>query len=262
MNELLTPEPTEPSAEEGSTLNSQLLRLRGAADSMHTALLVWENHIDHPGARTAIHSAARVLLDAAAAMPTHYDDELAAHDAEVRAQALREAADKIHVSLQQAHKRAGRPLDPMFSQHDQGLWNGYKNAENWLRARAEQIIAHLEAQQTEASLRRGLADITAGRTVDLGSFAQPEPDQLGGEGSTSAYMPTTDEVEHRYAYDELYSMDCEADHHAFRRWLAAHDAEVRAQARREAIASLREKFGPTNRAADYLARAEQTKEDR
>ena len=36
-----------------------------------------------------------------------------------------------------------------------------------------QIIAHLEAQQTEASLRRGLADITAGRTVDLGSFAQP-----------------------------------------------------------------------------------------
>ena len=31
---------------------------------------------------------------------------------------------------------------------------------------------HLEAQ-TEASLRRGLADITAGRTVDLGSFAQP-----------------------------------------------------------------------------------------
>lgn len=38
-----------------------------------------------------------------------------------------------------------------------------------------QIIDHLEAQQTEASLRRGLADITAGRTVDLGSFAQPEP---------------------------------------------------------------------------------------
>ncbi len=44
--------------------------------------------------------------------------------------------------------------------------------------------------------------------------------------------------------------------------LAAHDAEVRAQALREAVASLRSKFGPTNRAADYLARAEQTKEDR
>lgn len=48
------------------------------------------------------------------------------------------------------------------------------------------------------------------------------------------YTPTTDEVEHRYAYDELYSMDCEADHHAFRRWLAAHDAEVAAKALRDA----------------------------
>ena len=37
MNELLTPEPTEPSAEEGSTLNSQLLRLRGAADNLPPA---------------------------------------------------------------------------------------------------------------------------------------------------------------------------------------------------------------------------------
>ena len=47
------------------------------------------------------------------------------------------------------------------------------SATTWLTATCEQIIAHLEAQQTEASLRRGLADITAGRTVDLGSFAQP-----------------------------------------------------------------------------------------
>ena len=39
---------------------------------------------------------------------------------------------------------------------------------------------HLEAQQTEASLRRGLADITAGRTVDLGNFAQPEPEVRAG----------------------------------------------------------------------------------
>ena len=53
----------------------------------------------------------------------------------------------------------------------------------------------------------------------------------------SDYTPTTDEVEHRYAYDELYSMDCEADHRAFRRWLAAHDAEVRAQALREAASA-------------------------
>ena len=53
-------------------------------------------------------------------------------------------------------------------------------------------------------------------------------------GAAMSYTPTTDEVEHRYAYDELYSMDCEADHHAFRRWLAARDAEVRAQALSEA----------------------------
>ena len=55
---------------------------------------------------------------------------------------------------------------------------------SWLTATCEQIIAHLEAQQTEASLRRGLADITAGRTVDLGSFAQPAtapPDAQQGD---------------------------------------------------------------------------------
>ena len=80
MNELLDPESTEPSSAEDSTLNSLLLRLRAAADNMHTTLVGWETHIDHPGARTAIHSAARGLLDAASAMPTH--------DAEVRAQAL------------------------------------------------------------------------------------------------------------------------------------------------------------------------------
>ena len=68
-----------------------------------------------------------------------FDRWLRAHDAEVRAQALREAADEIRVSMQQAHKRAGRPLDPMFSQCDQGLLVGYKNAENWLRARANRI---------------------------------------------------------------------------------------------------------------------------
>ena len=43
----------------------------------------------------------------------------------------------------------------------------------WLTATCEQIIAHLEAQKAAESLRRGLADIAAGRTVDLGSFAQP-----------------------------------------------------------------------------------------
>ena len=55
-------------------MNELLTKLRAAADNMHAALVVWENHIDHPGARTAIHSAARGLLDAASVMPTHYDD--------------------------------------------------------------------------------------------------------------------------------------------------------------------------------------------
>lgn len=55
-------------------MNELLAQLRAAADNMHAVLVVWENHIDHPGARTAIHSAARGLLDAASVMPTHYDD--------------------------------------------------------------------------------------------------------------------------------------------------------------------------------------------
>lgn len=76
-----------------------------------------------------------------------------------------------------------------------------------------------------------------------------------------SYTPTTDEVRASYAVDGIGAPSL-ANGHRFDRWLAAHDAEVRAQARREAIASLRAKFGPTNRAADYLARAEQTKEDR
>ena len=55
-------------------MNELLTKLRAAADNMHAALVVWEIHIDHPGARTAIHSAARELLNATSVMPTHYDD--------------------------------------------------------------------------------------------------------------------------------------------------------------------------------------------
>ena len=110
-------------------MNELLAQLRAAADSMHTTLVVWENHIDHPGARTAIHSAARALLDAASAMPTHYDDGserikqlelwLAAHDVEVRAQALREAAS------------APIPRAALNTRN-----NGLRQ---WLRARADRI---------------------------------------------------------------------------------------------------------------------------
>lgn len=88
---------------------------------------------------------------------------------------------------------------------------------SWLTATCEQIIAHLEAQQTEASLRRGLADITAGRTVDLGSFAQPEPEPLGG----SDFMD--------WMADRLADPEVRAG------YLAAHAREVREQVARELI---------------------------
>ena len=88
---------------------------------------------------------------------------------------------------------------------------------SWLTATCERIIAHLEAQQTEASLRRGLADITAGRTVDLGSFAQPEPEPLGG----SDFMD--------WMADRLADPEVRAG------YLAAHAREVREQVARELI---------------------------
>ena len=47
------------------------------------------------------------------------------------------------------------------------------SAATWLTATCEHILDHLEAQKAAESLRRGLADIAAGRTVDLGTFAQP-----------------------------------------------------------------------------------------
>ena len=81
-------------------MNELLAQLRAAADNLHAALVVWENHIDHPGARTAIHSAARVLLDAVSAMPTHYDD------AEARAQALREAVASLRAKFGPTNRAA------------------------------------------------------------------------------------------------------------------------------------------------------------
>ena len=77
-----------------------------------------------------------------------------------------------------------------------------------------------------------------------------------------SYTPTTDEVRASYAVDGIGAPSLANGHQFTDDELAAHDAEVRAQALREAVASLRAKFGPTNRAADYLARTEQTKEDR
>ena len=49
-----------------------------------------------------------------------------------------------------------------------------------LMSAMDQILAHLDAQQAEESLRRGLADIAADRVVDLGTFAP------SAQGVTSA----------------------------------------------------------------------------
>ena len=131
------------------------------------------------------------------------------------------------------------------------------SAISWLTTTCMQIITHLEAQQTEASLRRGLADITAGRTVDLGSFAQPEPEQLGG--SAAAHIACAEQTTARQDAD-LTASQGETGHEDqyetdFNRWLdslspgqreqitrdieAAHDL-IRAEAWDEAVDTLRD----------------------
>ena len=137
----------------------------------------------------------------------------------------------------------------------------------WLTATCEHILDHLEAQQTEASLRRGLADITAGRTVDLGSFAQPATAQPAAQQGDSGHRDGGEAVRAVMAvlcdmgadsggwhswrcFDRLYPEPCDCTKQAaraavaaaephIRADLAAHDAEVRAQALapiREALA--------------------------
>ena len=68
------------------------------------------------------------------------------------------------------------------------------------------------------------------------------------------YTPTTEQVRETYA--ALCKTEAAADE--FSHWLAAHDAEIRETATREerwrCIALIRQKFGITNRAADWLDR--------
>ena len=112
---------------------------------------------------------------------------------------------------------------------------------------------HLEAQ-TEASLRRGLADITAGRTVDLGSFAQPATDPPaaqqgdsghgdGGEAArpnlnaqTAPSIPT-DLTAPQSEPEQLGGSDFMdlADPEVRAGYLAAHEREVRKQIASELI---------------------------
>ena len=115
------------------------------------------------------------------------------------------------------------------------------SAATWLTATCEQIIAHLEAQQTEASLRRGLADITAGRTVDLGSFAQPAAQQGdsghrdGGEAVQAAMAVLCDMGAdsggwHSWrCFDRLYPEPCDCTKQATRAAIAAAEPHIRAK---------------------------------
>lgn len=110
-----------------------------------------------------------------------------------------------------------------------------------------QIIDHLEAQQTEASLRRGLADITAGRTVDLGSFAQPATAPPAAQQGDSGHRDGGEAVQAAMAvlcdmgadsggwhswrcFDrELYPEPCDCTKQATRAAIAAAEPHIRAK---------------------------------
>ena len=87
---------------------------------------------------------------------------------------------------------------------------------SWLTATCEQIITHLEAQQTEASLRRGLADITAGRTVDLGSFAQPATAPPAAQQGDSGHRDEGEAVQAAMAVLRDEGADSEGGWHSWR----------------------------------------------
>lgn len=91
------------------------------------------------------------------------------------------AADHTWVGLLSAFMQeyAGDPVPAFTDMHAFHL----ATAQRWLStaqdsrsfdhlmSAMDQILAHLDAMQAEESLRRGLADIAAGRVVDLGTFA-------------------------------------------------------------------------------------------
>ena len=110
------------------------------------------------------------------------------------------------------------------------------SAATWLTATCEHILDHLEAQQTEASLRRGLADITAGRTVDLGSFAQPATDPPAAPSVPTDLTAPQSEPEQLGGSDFMgWMADRLADPEVLAGYLAAHEREVREQIASELI---------------------------
>lgn len=78
------------------------------------------------------------------------------------------------------------------------------------------IATHLEAQQTEASLRRGLADITAGRTVDLGTFAQPATAPSAAQRGDSGHGDGGEAVQAALAVLRDEGADSEGGWHSWR----------------------------------------------
>ena len=117
---------------------------------------------------------------------------------------------------------------------------------SWLTVTCKQIIAHLESQQTEASLRRGLADITAGRTVDLGSFAQPATAPPAAQQGDSGHRDGGEAVQAAMAvlcdmgadsggwhswrcFDRLYPEPCDCTKQATRAAIAAAEPHIRAK---------------------------------
>ena len=116
----------------------------------------------------------------------------------------------------------------------------------WLTATCEQIIAHLEAQKAAESLRRGLADIAAGRTVDLGSFAQPATAPPEAQQGDSGHRDGGDAVQAVMAvlrdmgadsggwhswrcFDQLYPEPCDCTKQATRAAIAAAEPRIRAK---------------------------------
>ena len=115
---------------------------------------------------------------------------------------------------------------------------------------------HLEAQQTEASLQRGLADITAGRTVDLGSFAQPATDPPaaqqcdsghgdGGEAVQAVMAVLRDEGAdsggwHSWrCFDrDRYPEPCDCTEQVARAAIAAAEPHIRAEVRAQVAGEL------------------------
>ena len=160
------------------------------------------------------------------------------------------------------------------------------SAISWLTDACKQIIAYLESQQAPPAAQQGDGGPWTPDTEDVEfcldyleaqrTAPQPKPRHRDGDEAERAAEAAAragweawaaetidpDEDDTRLSWDELDDKT-RADLVTHERIaIAAAEPYIRAQALREAVASLRAKFGPTNRAADYLARAEQTKEDR